>query len=147
MAGIPTVYSFLDLSGALVHPSFGAFQFTGESVGQLDVAMKTERTVHSIAADGTVMISKVAGNDGTVTIHCQQTSLLNKYLVGLYNYLIAAETSEWAQITAFFRNAADGTSHVVSGASFGKLPDKSYKSQGEMVIWIIMCADIQTLNV
>jgi len=146
MAGQHTTYSFLDMSGAIVHPSYGVFQFTGEGVGQLTVTMTTDRTDHNIAADGTVMVSKMAGNNGGAEIKCQQTGLLNKYLVGLYNYLLIADTSEWAQTTMFIRNASDGTSHVLSGISFNKLPDKAYASKGDLVDWKLMAADVQTLN-
>ena len=146
MPGIATTYSFLDLSGAIVHPSYGAYQFTGEGVGEITISMATERTHHDIAADGTIMISKIAGNNGTIAVKCQQTSVIHKYLVGLYNYLLTTDTNQWAQAAMLLRNASDGTSHVLTGISINKLGDKTYKAQGDTITWTLMAADITTMN-
>lgn len=141
-----STYSFLDLAGVIAHPSVGIYTFTGEGTGNISVSMATERTVHDVAADGSVMISKVAGNNGSITISAQQTSPLHKWLLNLYNYVVQAGTDEWAQTSIAMRNTSDGTSHVAAGVSFGKLPDKPYQAQGQQVSWTLMCADIQSLN-
>jgi hypothetical protein len=141
-----TTYSFLDLSGAIAHPSFGAYLFTGEGVGEVQVAMSTEKTAHDVAADGSIMVSKVAGDNGTLTIQCQQTSAVHKYLLSAYNFLKNSDTSDWAKMAATLRNVSDGTSHIATGISFQKVPDKSYQAQGQKVSWVLMCADIQNLN-
>lgn len=141
-----TTYSFLDLSGAVAHPGVGAYTFTGEGVGSVVVSMTTEKTAHDVAADGSVMVSKIAGNNGTVTVTCQQTSNIHKWLMAWYNYLILADTDEWAQTSALLRNTSDGTSHVISGISPQKVPDKTYQSQGQNVSWVLMAADIQSVN-
>lgn len=141
-----TTYSFLDLAGVMAHPSKGIYTFTGEGVGSITVAMATERTAHDTAADGSIMVSKLAGNSGSVTISAQQTSPLHKWLLDWYNYVIQADTEEWAQASIAMRNTSDGTSHVATGISPGKLPDKAYQAQGQQVSWVLMCADIQSLN-
>jgi len=142
-----TTYSFTDLSGAIAHTSVGSYLFTGEGVGEISVAMTTEKTVHDIAADGSVMVSKIAGNNGHVTISCQQTSLIHKWLMEWYNYLVyLADTSEWALTSITLRNTSDGTSHYLSGVSPQKAPDKAYQAQGQRVSWTLMAADISTQN-
>ena len=146
MAGEPTTYSFLDLSGAIVHPFYGTFQFVGEGMGSVSVKMQETKTVHDIAADGSVMISKIAGNNGSLDLKVQQTSALHKFLLGLYNYLLIADTIQWAQITILLRNTSDGSSHVATGVSFSKKADKDYTKQGGQVDWSLMAADIQSLN-
>lgn len=143
-----TTYSFLDLSGAISHALFpgGVYQFTGEGVGSVTVKMLTERTAHDVAADGSIMVSKLAGNNGQIDIECQQTSLVHKYLLSLYNYLIAADANQWAMAAMALRNVSDGTSHTATGVSFGKVPDKPYRANGERVTWTLWAADIQNLN-
>lgn len=141
-----STYSFLDLSGAIAHPAKGAYTFTGEGVGEVTVAMATERTVHDVAADGSVMISKIAGNNGTLSLSVQQTSGIHKWLLEWYNYLVQAPTNEWAQTTAALRNTSDGSSHIVTGISPQKVPDKPYQGQGQRVTWVLMAADVQNLN-
>jgi hypothetical protein len=92
------------------------------------------------------MVSKQAGNNGQITISCQQTSDVHKWLLGWYNYLVIAGTEEWAQSSALLRNTADGTSHVITGISPQKVPDKQYQAQGQRVSWVLMAADIQSLT-
>lgn len=143
----PTTYSFLDLSGAIEHPLLGAYSFTGQGVGEVSVAMSTEKTHHEVAADGSVMVSKIAGNNGTITVKCQQTSMVHKWLLAAFNALVIADTDQWAKMSSLLRNASDGTSHIVSGISFNKIPDKSYQAQGQNVTWTLPAADIQSLPV
>jgi len=140
-----TTYSFLDLSGALVHPSLGAYIFTGQGVGQVTVTMTQERTAHSLGADGTVMVSKMAGHNGQVTIQCQQTSNVHKWLTAAENAVYIADTDQWASMTATLRNTSDGTTHIITGMSFGKVPDKVYQAEGQMVTWTLWAANIQSL--
>ena len=140
-----TTYSFLDLSGALVHPSLGAYIFTGQGVGQVTVSMDTERTAHNVGADGTVMVSKMAGHNGKVTIQCQQTSNVHKWLTAAENAVYIADTDQWASMTATLRNTSDGTTHIITGMSFGKVPDKVYQAEGQMVTWTLWAANIQSL--
>lgn len=142
----PTTYSFSDLSGAIAHPLLGAYTFTGEGVGQIDIVMTTEKTAHNVAADGSIMVSKIPGNNGTISIQCQQTSAVHKWLLAAYNALLIADTDQWAMMTATMRNTADGSSHVAMGMSFQKKGDKSYQAQGQMVTWVLMAADIQSLT-
>ena len=141
-----TTYSFLDLAGAIAHELLGAYTFTGEGVGQVTVSMTTDKSAHEVAADGSVMVSKVAGDNGNITIQCQQTSNVHKWLLAAYNSLMIADTDQWARMGATLRNTSDGTSHVIQGISFQKVPDKSYQAQGQMVSWVLMAADIQSVT-
>lgn len=143
--GVST-YSFLDLAGVMAHPSKGIYTFTGQGVGSVTVAMATERTAHDTAADGSIMVSKLAGNSGSITISAQQTSPLHKWLLDWYNYIVQADTSEWASASIAIRNLSDGTSHIATGISPGKIPDKPYQAQGQQVAWSLMCADIQSIT-
>lgn len=140
-----TTYSFLDLSGSIAHPVKGTFVFTGEGIGELIVSMSTEKTAHDVAADGAVMVSKIPGNNGTLSIQCQQTSDLHKWLLEWYNYLMQADVSEWALTTSHLRNINDGTSHNIIGITPQKVPDKTYQAQGQKVTWVLMAADISNM--
>jgi hypothetical protein len=143
-----TTYSFLDLSGAIASP-IGAYVFTGEGIGEggVNVAMAMDRTAHDVGADGSVMVSKMAGNNGTITISVQQTSDLHKWLLNWYNALIVGDTSLWAATAMTLRNTVNGTSHLVTGISPGKVPDLPYQRQGQNISWQLMAADIQSVGV
>ena len=140
-----STYSFLDLSGVIAHPTGGAFSFTGEGTGQVTVTMATERSAIDIAADGTPMISKIAGNNGSIQIQCLQTSKVHKYLLWLFNLIIVQGPEQWGQAAIYLRNVSDGTTHVATGVCFSKIPDKAYAKQGAMVSWTLLAGDIQNL--
>ena len=91
-----TTYSFTDLAGSISHPTLGFYLFDGTGVGSVSISKATDRTAHDIAADGSVMVSKIAGNNGTVSIETQQTSELHKWLLAWFNALCQLPTSEWA---------------------------------------------------
>jgi hypothetical protein len=141
-----TTYSFLDLSGVIAHPLGGTMNFTGLGTGQVTVSMAQERSAIETAADGSVMISKLAGNNGSIQIQCQQTSFVHKFLLELYNKLIIAGPDQWAQAAVLLRNISDGTSHVATGVCFSKIPDKLYTRQGQMITWSLLAGDIQSVT-
>lgn len=142
-----TTYSFADLAGSINHPTFGSYLFDGTGVGSVTVAKATDRTAHDIASDGSVMVSKIAGNNGTVTIECQQTSAIHKWLSAWFNALWQLPTSEWASTSMTLRNTATGTRHIISGISPQKEPDTPYQSQGQRVSWTLMCAEVTNLPI
>ena len=146
---IGSTYSFKDLVGVIANPLLGVvIPLTGGNIGAgtITISMTNERTVQDIAADGTVMPSYVAGNNGTVTLECQQTSLLHKKLLNAYNL---AETlaeqgvvAAWASTTISIQTLLDGSTHKCIGCSFTKVPDKSYQAHGQKITWSLMAADV-----
>lgn len=137
-----TTYSFLDIVGAIHSDVVGDFIFTGQGTGSITISKATDRTAHDVAADGSVMVSKIAGNNGTITIEVQQTSPLHKWLQQWFNALWSAGTSEWAATTMLIRNTSTGGSHTLTGVSPQKEGDTPYQSQGTRITWTLMAADI-----
>ncbi len=140
-----TTYSFTDLSGSINHETVGNYIFTGEGVGEINVSKTQERSAHDTAADGSIMISKMAGNNGTITINCQQTSPLHFWLLAWFNTLWQLPTNQWATTQVLLRNATTGGSHIASGVSPQKEADVPYQIQGQRVTWALMAADIQNI--
>ncbi|WPS86464.1 phage protein [Brevibacillus halotolerans] len=137
-----TTYSFDDVAMVISHAAVGQYVATGTGLGSISTAMATERTTHDVAADGTIMVSKIKGRNGSHTISVQQTSDLNKWLLKLYNYLEQAPASEWAGIKITIRTSTMQDLIRSIGVSFQKLPDKPYQAQGQQVSWVLMAADI-----
>jgi hypothetical protein len=140
-------YSFLDLTGSIAHPSVGAYTFTGEGIGEMTVAQTGDVTAHDVAADGTVMISKMAAPAGTITIQAQQTSALHNWLIKWYAYLQIADTDEFAQSAILIRAPKMGRSHVATGVTPQKQSDTPYQAQGQRVTWTLMCADLKYIPI
>jgi hypothetical protein len=136
-------YSFSDVSVTISHPAVGQFIANGSGIGTITVSMATEKTVHDVAADGNVMVSKIKGRNGTVALAIQQVSEFQKWLNKWYNYLDVAPTDNWALTTIVIRAPKMGELTIASGVSPQKLPDKPYQAQGQQVTWNLMAADIQ----
>ena len=138
-----STYSFLDLYGNIAHPSVGNYTFTGEGIGDMTIAMANDNGAIDVAADGAVMISKMAGLSGTFTVNAQQTSPLHQWLIRWFNYLYAADTDEWAQTNLLIRAPKMNESYVAIGVVPQKPGDKPYQRQGQNVSWTLMAGDIQ----
>jgi hypothetical protein len=147
-----TTYSFLDLSLVLDDPDVGSFASSGEQgFGELHIIMTTERTVHNVAADGSVMVSYIAGSNGSADIRVQQTSELHDYLLNWANTKFSLadghDVSTFAGMSFTARNLTDGTMHVCTGVSPSKIADKPYTSQGQEITWRLMIANSRQVNV
>ena len=143
-----TTYSFLDTVVIIACPVIPIpITITGEGAGSVSVTMSAERTAIDYAADGAIMISKLAGNHGTVSINVQQTSTAHRDLLLLYNALIIAPPASWALSAMTIRNVANGSAHLCTGVAFSKVPDKSYQKEGQHVTWSFICADIENATV
>lgn len=145
-----TVYSFSDITAAITHASKGQFLIDGSGTdgtgtGSITVSMANDRSAHDLAADGSVMVSKIRAGNGTITVNAQQTSPIHRWLLGLSNYLDGAGTDEWAGIGITIRASAMKETTIATGVSFQKLPDKPYQQQGQQVAWVLMAADIQQM--
>ncbi len=140
-----STYSFTDITATLSHPSYGSYSLNGDGTGDMTVSKATDRTVHDVAADGHIMVSKIAGNNGSVVINAQQSSGLHTWLQGLFNYLVGASTKEWAQLSMTISSPVMGKTYVCTGGAFVKEPDEPFQSQGQRVAWTILFADIQKL--
>ena len=137
-----TTYSFQDNNVSFNHP-FGNASSSGAGIGTISVAMTQTKTTHDVAADGSVMISKIEGDNGTIAITIQQTSQLHKYLKNWYNYINnSTDTSQWASMAININNKSLGDSVVATNVSPQKLPDQPYQAQGQMVTWTLMAAKI-----
>jgi len=142
-----STYSFFDTALVMSHPLLPPFALTGEiGFHQAVVSMAVDKTVQDVASDGGVMVSAVAGRNGTVALEMQQTSELHTFLLGWLNLLetamYAGNVAQFCTMTVLLRNLVDGSQHVCSGVSPSKMPDKTYTSQGQHITWTLHCADI-----
>lgn len=137
-----TVYSFADVSLVISHPKVGKFTITGEGVGSVSISRANDMTQHDVAADGSVMVSKIFTENGTVAIAIQQTSAAHKWLKKWHDYLKVAPTSEFAKSTAILKNPAIGETISMSGVTPQKRADSAFQQAGQQVTWNLMAAKI-----
>jgi hypothetical protein len=143
-----TLYSFKDLAGVISFPLSGNFILGGGEIGlgQITVDMTTDRTVVDKSSDGSIMMSYVAGDNGTFSIECQQTSDLHVYLLRTFNLAKTAadlgNVAAWAGGAANVRNILDGSQHSLSGVAMSKIPPKVYQEVGQKITWMMHAARI-----
>lgn len=142
-----TTYSFADVAFVISHPAVGRYVANGSGIGSATVTPSTDKTAHDVAADGSVMVSKVPGNNGTIAVQVQQTSGFNKWLLSLYNYLLTAPTSDWAKIAVTIRSPSMGDLVNATGVSFQNRSELSLQAQGQHRTWNLMAANISETNV
>jgi hypothetical protein len=149
---VGTTYSFKSLVGVLKNSIVGVvIPLTGGNIGLggITIRMTTSRTVHDVAADGTVMPSYVAGANGEVDIEVQETSILHKALLTLYNALVLQADLDdilgWAATSISFALLIDGSVHTLTGVSFDKIPDKPYQAAGQKMTWKLLAANISSV--
>ena len=137
-----STYSFESLFTTITHPAMGQFSVQGAGTGSITFTMANDTSAHDVAADGSVMTSKVKTNNGTVAIVAQQTSELHAWLLRLHNYLVTAPAREWAQISLMANSPDMRVNHVGSYMSIQKRGDKPYQQQGQQVTWNLLAGDL-----
>ena len=138
-----STYSFADLTVTLQHPAMGQISLQGEGLGTVTFTMTEDTSAHDLAADGSVMTSKVEAPNGTVAIAVQQTSEAHKWLTRLNNFLRTAPSREWAGISLIGTASSMRTTHVGSHMSIQKRPDKPYQQQGQQVTWTLLAGGLE----
>ena len=144
-----STYAFKNVVGAFTDPDVGTFPFAGqEGVKQLTIYNATDRTVHDIAADGTIMVSYVSGASGAIEIETQQTSSLHQFLVNWANVKFTESENQdainFAAAAVKVIDLLNGAVHTLTGVSPLKIPDKGYGAAGAMVTWRLMAANVVT---
>lgn len=141
----PTVYSFSNINMVINPPGLPSYSVNGKGVGEIAIAWANDNTTHDLAADGTVMISKVLADNGTIAITIQQTSLMHQYLMDVFNRLMANSAPAWAGMTISVSALSGGYENLVmTGVSFTKRADQPFQQQGQRVTWNFMAASISS---
>lgn len=138
-----SVFSFADVSAVISHPSVGQFTITGKGVGSITVSNSNDETQHDTAADGSVMVSKIDTENGTVAIALQQTSAAHRWMKKWHAFLKVSPASEWTKTSITIRNPAIGETITCTGVSPQKKADRAFHQAGQQVTWNLMATSIK----
>lgn len=139
-----TTYSFADYNFTIVSP-IGTYSIQGNGVGSASVTMSTTKSTHSVGSDGSVMTSKIAGDNGTIAIQVQQTSGLNTFMTKLYNTLKTAPSSVWTSTQFLITNKVQKEVCTCIGCSPENLPEKPMQAEGQLITWTWLAQNIQQM--
>ena len=142
-----TTYSFDDVEVTFSHPGIGLYLINGKGVGSISVTMSTEKSSHDVAADGSVMVSKIPGDNAAIDIEVQQTSEFHKWLTNYYNFVKLAPANQWANAAIVIRDKVGGALITALDVSPLKKADKPYQAQGQRVTWPFLAANCQEVAI
>lgn len=137
-----STYSFADSSMELKYGK-NSYTLIGSGLDTIVVARANDLTQHDVAADGSVMASKIVTKNGTVQLSVQQTSAAHKLLTKWAQDLMLAKTSDWASTSGTIK-ASSGEVYTLTGVSPQKIPDANLQQSGQKVSWTLMVAEITT---
>ena len=137
-----TTYAFEDVALVFSHPSKGSLTLTGAGVGSVTVSRANDVSAQDVAADGSVMTSKIQTRNGTITINVQQTSEGANWLRKLNQYLEVAASDEWTQAVATIASKEMDIDISCTGVSPQKTPDVALQSNGEQTAFAYLCQTI-----
>lgn len=139
-----STYSFEDLAVTVRNPALGQLLLQGAGLGNITFAYATDISQNDLAADGSVMTSKIKASNGTVTITVQQTSDAAKWLRRLINYLKAAPSNEFTSTSLVGESKVMGITHSATGMSPQKMPDHGYQQAGQQISFAFLAQHIET---
>lgn len=136
------VYSFEDTTVTISHPQFGTYSAFGTGIGSLSIQYSENESEMEVAADLSVVISKMVRKLGTVTFNVLQTSDFNSWLKKLVAYLETANVDQWALATINISNRSTGDNYFCDGVCPSKQPENNFQSQAQQRSWVMNCANI-----
>lgn len=135
-------YSFEDTSLSISHPDVGAYSAYGAGLGDVTITRTNDITTHETSADLSVLISRTAKKNGTITINVLQASEANDYFNKFCKYLETCDINRFALGQVSIKSRSTGESWVCTGVTHQKMPDKNYTATGQYVSYVLMSASV-----
>lgn len=137
-----TTYSFSDIRAVIQFPGLPAYTINGQGANEMSVSYANDNSSHDVAADGSVMVSKIKADNGQIALTLQQTSPLHHWLKNAFNFLRAADASVWAAGSIDIQSQLNTyDTGYFAGVSFLKRADQPFQAQGQNVTWTFMFAE------
>lgn len=130
------VYSFLDVSAAIVGPG-GAFSLgNGAGAAEEGISIAPSGDINSmlVGADGTGQHSLYADKSGMISVNLLKTSPTNQLLSLMYAFQTSSGAAH-GQNTLVINDKSRGDVITCRQVAFKKAPDLSYAKEGGTVVW------------
>lgn len=138
-----STYAFEDINLVFQHPAKGIYEVPGKGLGSISFDYAGDNTSHDVAADGSIMVSKIRRRNGTISIEVQQTSLFHSWLKDYANAMEILPANQFASASILI-SSPTGTGDQInfSGVSLTKRPGIPYQAEGQRITWTFMATDI-----
>jgi hypothetical protein len=142
-----STYAFKNIVGSFTHPDVGLYAFAGQiGVKQMTITNSVERGMIDVASDGAIMVSYVAGANGTIDIEMQQQSSLHEFLTTWANTVFTladnGDASNFAAAAILIKDLLTGQSKSLTGVFPVKIPDVPYGHAGATLTWRMLAAEV-----
>lgn len=135
-------YSFENCSLSFTHPDLRTYSMYGAGLGSVTVSRQNPITFHEVSSDLSVLVSRSAKKNGTLTVRVLQASEANDYLNMLCNYLETCPVDRFARGSAVLESASTGEVWRCKGLTHHQIPDRSYNASGGMVEYEFYVAEL-----
>lgn len=142
MAQNYSVYSFKDTSVVVNHPDVGQYVLSDGGMGRIVISYTAEKSSHTQTSNGHIVVNRLAGQNGTITLEVPQSSPADAYMIKLLNYLGRCNASRFALGTITIRDTLFALTVEATGVTPQKTPDRTYDSASAMQSYAMLAAEI-----
>lgn len=142
-----STYAFKNVVGSFTDPDVGTFTFQGQ-IGLKHITVKNtvDRGVLDVAADGTVMISYIAGANGGADIEMQQNSSFHEFLTNWANTKFTnadnGNAENFGAAAIRLQDLLSGQTKTLTGVFPVKIPDTPFGPAGASITWSVLAANV-----
>lgn len=134
-----STYSFDDIDFTLTLAG-ESYTMAGDGIGELTYEYLPTTSTQDVAADGSVMTSKIIARNARFNFSSQQTSALHKFFIKQFNILRDEQTEEWATGTLTITDRLNNIIIRASNVAFEKQASTTFASEGGRVQWPMVAA-------
>lgn len=136
------VYSFEECTVTFKHPTYGVYTAYGSGIGNFSITYENNVVDHQISADLSVVISKHAIKNGSITFEVLQSTDFNNWLKGWANHIENGPIENFAMTDITIKNRTTGDTYYCTGCTHQKIADQSYQSDAQTRSWTVLAANI-----
>ena len=134
-----TTYSFDDIDFTITLAG-ESHTMSGEGIGELSYDHLPTSSVQDVAADGSVMTSKILARNARFSFSTQQTSALHKFFISKFNILMAGNSQDWAAGSLTITDRVNGIKIAATNLAFEKQTSPNFTAEGGRVEWPFVAA-------
>ena len=134
-----TTYSFDDIDFTITLAD-ESYTMAGDGIGELTYEYLPTTSVQDVAADASVMTSKIIARNARFTFSTQQTSFLHKYFISKFNDLNNRSTEDWAEGTVVITDRLNNIIIRAEHLAFEKPAGATFAAEGGRTSWPFVAA-------
>lgn len=136
------VYSFEECTVTFKHPTYGVYTAYGTGLGNFSISYPNNVVDHQVSADLSIVVSKHAIKNGTISFEILQASDFNEWLKGWANHIENGPIENFAATDITIKSRSTGDTYYCTGCTHEKIADQSFQSAAQSRTWNILAANI-----